>query len=194
MQMPQMQQMPVGYAMPADGFAELKAEIERLRHEQEIAERVAAARAEAQAAAEAKAAQHALEAKVEAEFARLRAENRPTYIQTANKNTDMEALGVMLVDAIRKATGTHIVAVQGMDERPALPEGGMAGGIVPGAITTTTTTTTVDASGRGEEKPVLTGNVETIPEAEGLFNRRGKKSGAYDPDNFYNFFDEQEKK
>ncbi len=37
--------------------------------------------------------------------------------------------------------------------------------------------------------------VENIPEAEGLFNRRGrKKSDGYDPDNFYNFFDEQEKK
>jgi len=74
-------------------------------------------------------------------------------------------------------------------EQPAVPPQAL-----PGAITTTTTTTTVDASGRSDDKLSVTGNVETIPEAEGLFNRRGRKNGSYDPDNFYNFFDEQEKK
>ncbi len=186
-------QMPMGY-MPADGFAELKAEIERLRHDQETAEKVAAARAEAQAAAEAKAAQQALQAKVEAEFARLRAESHPTYVQTGTKNTDMEALGAMLVDAIRKATSTQIVAVQGGEERPALPESNIVNNVVPGAITTTTTTTTVDASG-GRNDNAATIDSDSMPEAEGLFNRRGRsKTGGYDPNNFYNFFDEQEKK
>ena len=67
---------------------------------------------------------------------------------------------------------------------------------VPGAITTTTTTTTVDASGsKTEEKSAVSGTVENIPNAEGLFNRRGRsKTDGYDPNNFYNFFDESEEK
>ena len=104
----------------------------------------------------------------------------------------MEALGGLMLAALQKLAGTQIVSVQG-EEKPALSEGGIVNGVVPGAITTTTTTTTVDASGRGEEKHTPQ-SVDTIP-TEGLFNRRGRsKSDGYDVDNFYNFFDEQEKK
>ena len=201
MPQPSMPAVSGATGMDMNIIAELKAEIERLRVEQreakaEASQQVLAAQVaaieKAMSASETRASQQALEARVEAELSKIRAESRMT--PGMNGNVSMEALGGLMLAALQKLAGTQIVSVQG-EEKPALSEGGIVNGVVPGAITTTTTTTTVDASGRGEDKPMSSAAAEAIPNAEGLFNRKGRsKTDGYDVDNFYNFFDEQEKK
>ncbi len=203
-QMPVMPQMqaPVQSApasAPANNdaiMASIRAEFDKLRAEQNASKmelELAKMRIEQQAAKEIN------NARMEAEFAKLRAEQGQPY--NPNVQNGANVLGGLLVAALRKyASDAQGMPIMPPEEKLALPESNIVSGVsgvnnvVPGAITTTTTTTTVDASGRGEEKPA-TAVVENIPEAEGLFNRRGrKKSDGYDPDNFYNFFDEQDKK
>lgn len=201
---PQMQQpmqpvmqQPIAASGSVDGalIAELKAEIEKLRAEQQAAKEVAATKTDASQqaialqlaamekyVAEAKAeavertkfeyAQQLTAAKMEAEFAKMRAETKIMLSENSGKNLTVDTLGDMLADAIRKAAGTRIVSVQD-EPKQALPESNI--------VHKMTDTMPHD------------GNTASAPEAEGLFNRRGKDK-SYDPNNFYNFFDEQDKK
>ena len=143
---------------------------------------------------EQQAAKEINNARLEAEFARLRSENQPYAVNGQNGTANM--LGGLLVAALQKyASDTSGMPILPSEEKLALPESSLVGGVVPGAITTMTTTTTVDASGRSDEKPLPATSAEVVPNAEGLFNRRGRsKTDGYDVDNFYNFFDETNEK
>ena len=199
MQQPMMPQMPAQVPVQAGGaavdnsaiMASIRAEFDKMRAEQNASKmelELAKMRIEQQAAKEIN------NARLEAEFARLRSENQPYAVNGQNGTANM--LGGLLVAALQKyASDTSGMPILPSEEKLALPESSLVGGVVPGAITTMTTTTTVDASGRSEDKPLPTTSAEVVPNAEGLFNRRGRsKTDGYDVDNFYNFFDEQEKK
>ncbi len=191
----------------AQEIAAVKAEAEK-RAAEETARQVAEVKAEAarqleEAKAEAArqslesridAVEKAVNAKTESEMLRLRADVQSGYYQYPAGGKSMEAFGEFVMAALKQYN--NVKNGLSAEEHPALPESNIVGNVVPGAITTTTTTTTVDASGsKTEEKSAVSGTVENIPNAEGLFNRRGRsKTDGYDPNNFYNFFDESEEK
>lgn len=183
--------------MHEEMLAKIDARFDKLLAEQQAAKEVAAAKAEA-TMIRLEAAQQIAAARMEAEFAKMKAENNIVHVQHSNPSdgkSSMEAFGELVMTALKQLNGSKMPNIVLEEDKPALPESNFSGNVVPGAITTTTTTTTVDASGRTEEKSSVAANTDAIPEAEGLFNRRGRgKDKSYDPDNFYNFFDEQEDK
>ncbi len=182
--------------MLARARAEAKAEAQAEATQQSLVMQIAAmertlaeVKAEATERSRAELQQQLNAARMENEIMRMRGIGMTMPSMSDGSGTEM--LGGMLMAALQKYATEQGLPVLS-EERPALAEGKIVNNVVPGAITTTTTTTTVDASGRGEENKGISG--ETLPSAEGLFNRRGRnKADGYDVDNFYNFFDEQDK-